>query len=111
MQTCSSHSKVDLKDAVCLFCDKPASSEGLHNASTCDIDRKIRLCIGTYDTALLAKLAPADMIALEAKYHTRCLTALYNRARAASSSISGSENHGDLYSIAFAELVAYMEDF
>ena len=25
------------------------------------------------DTALLAKLAPGDMIALEAKYHSKCL--------------------------------------
>ena len=38
------------------------------------------------DTALLVKLAPADMVALEAKYHTRCLAALYNRVRAATSS-------------------------
>ena len=112
MQTRSSHSKVDLKDAVCLFCDKPAGFEGLHNASTCDIDRKVRqYALELNDTALLAKLAPADMIALEAKYYTRCLAALYNKARAAPSSKSGSENHGDLHSIAFAELVAYIEDF
>ena len=32
MQTRSSHNKVDLKDATCLFCDKPAGSEDLHNA-------------------------------------------------------------------------------
>ena len=40
MQTCSSQSKVELKDAICLFCDKSTGSEGLHNASTHDIDRK-----------------------------------------------------------------------
>ena len=112
MQTRSSHSKVDLKDDVCLFCDKPAGSEGLHNASTCDIDRRVRQCaLELNDTALLAKLAPADMIALEAKYHTRCLAALYNRARGASSSKSGCDNHNDFHSIAFAGLVTYMEDF
>ena len=106
IQTRSSHSKVNLKDSTCLFCGKAAGSEGLHNASTYDIDRKVRQCaLELNDTALLAKLAPADMVALEAKYHTRCLAALYNRARAATSSSSG------IYSIAFAELVAYMEDF
>lgn len=51
------------------------------------------------------------MIAVEAKYHTRCLAALYNRARAATSSTSGNGKHDNLYSIAFAELVAYVEDF
>ena len=51
------------------------------------------------------------MVALEAKYHTRCLTALYNRAGAATSSTPGSGKHNDLYSIAFGELVAYVEDF
>ena len=34
MQTCSSQSKLELKDAICLFCDKSADSEGLHIAST-----------------------------------------------------------------------------
>lgn len=79
MQTRSSHSKVDLKDAVCLYCDKPAGSEGLHNASTCDIDWKVHHCaLELNNNVLLAKLTPADMIALEAKYYTRCLPALYN---------------------------------
>ena len=36
------------------------------------------------ETALLAKLAAGDMIAIEAKYHNRCLCALYNRAIVAS---------------------------
>ena len=65
-----SHNKVDLKDATCLFCDKPAGSEDLHNASTYDIDGKVRQC------------AQFLKIALEAKYHSRCLTSLYDRARA-----------------------------
>ena len=33
------------------------------------------------DTALLAKLATGDMLAIEAKYHQNCLRSLYNRAR------------------------------
>jgi len=61
----------------------PAGSEGLHNASTYDVDTKVRRCaIKLEDTALLAKLEPGNMIALEAKYHQKCLVNLYNKARA-----------------------------
>jgi len=63
------------------------------------------------DTDLLTKLAPADMVALQAKYHTKCLTKLYNRARAAAVNINA-ETVVDarLNGIAFAELVTFMED-
>ncbi|MGH0134870.1 UNVERIFIED_CONTAM: hypothetical protein FKN15_067568 [Acipenser sinensis] len=63
------------------------------------------------DTALLAKLAPGDMIALEAKYHLKCLVKLYNRARVADSTGADDDPNGHLHNIAFTELVAYMEDF
>ena len=45
------------------------------------------------DTDLLAKFAPSDMIALEGKYEHI------------------NEPHVDLHGIAFAELVAFMNDF
>ena len=110
VHTCSSHSSIDLKDDKCFLCNKPAGSEGLHNASTYDIDAKVRRCaIELEDTALLAKLEPGDMIALEAKYHRKCLVNLYNRARALESTVSNkSDTH--LHGITFAELVAFMED-
>ena len=86
MQTRSSHEIVDLKEAKCFLCDEAAGSAGLHNASTYDIDMRVRKCaMELEDSSLLAKLAPGDMIALVAKYHRRCLVALYNRARAANS--------------------------
>ena len=111
MQTRSSHGRIDLKEARCFFCDEPAGSAGLHNASTYDIDMKVRKCaMELKDTSLLAKLAPGDMIALEAKYHRKCLATLYNRARTANSACAN-EDHADLHGIAFAELVAFMEDF
>ena len=114
MQTRSSHGSVEsveLNEDRCFFCDEPAGSACLHNASTYDIDRKVCRCaLELEDTSLLAKLAPGDMIALEAKYHGRCLVALYNRARD-SRTMHVNEDHADLHGIAFAELVAYMEDF
>ena len=71
--------------ATCFFCDEPAGSVGLHNACTYNIDTKVRKCaLKLNDTALLAKLAPGDMIAIEAKYHSKCLIALNRAARSIS---------------------------
>ena len=63
------------------------------------------------NTELLTKLSTTDMVALEAKYHTKCLVSLYNRARK-----TKAEGHTDmdekeaLSGIAFAELVMYIEE-
>ena len=62
------------------------------------------------DRELLAKLSAGDMIALEAKYHWNCLTTLYNKARQATEKQEKEENYSHLHGIAFAELVAYLED-
>ena len=81
--TRSRHDKIDLTEAICFLCNEPAGSDTLHRACTHDIDAKVRKCaMELEDTDLLAKLAPGDMVALEAKYHTKCLAKLYNRARA-----------------------------
>ena len=80
MQTHSSHESVESNENRCFFCIEPAGSAHLHNASTYDIDRKVcKYALVLEDTSLLAKLAPGDMIALEAKHHGRCLVALHNR--------------------------------
>ena len=108
MQTRSNHESVELDEDRCF---EPASSACLHNASTYDIDRKVCKCaLELEDSLLQSKLAPGDMIAFEAKYHGRCLVGLYNRARKARA-MHVSEDHADLHGIAFAEYVAYIEDF
>ena len=55
------------------------------------------------DKSLLAKLSAGDLIAQEAKYHARCLAALYNEARYTKGQESNADdmNHG----IAFAGLL------
>jgi len=53
------------------------------------------------DTCLLARLAPVDMIAVEANYHSRCLVALYNRARDIRV-MHVNEDYGNLHGITFA---------
>ena len=69
--------------------------------------RRADLDVG--DTALLAKLATGEMIAIETKYHENCLRSLYNRARQeAPKGNSGRESC--LHGIAFAELVTFLED-
>ncbi len=110
--TRSRQDRVDLTEAVCFLCNQPAGSDVLHRACTHDIDVKVRKCaMELGDTDLLAKLAPGDMVALEAKYHTKCLTNLYNTARAGADSASVDTGvNARLNGIAFAELVMFMED-
>lgn len=111
VHTRSNQGTVDLTEAKCFLCNEPAGPAGLHNASTYDIDVKVRRCaMELEDTALLAKLAPGDMIALEAKYHRKCLVNLYNRARASENTATDKDCDAHLHGIAFAELVAFMED-
>ena len=114
MHTCSSYSSIDLKDDKCFLCNKPAGSEGLRNASTYDIDAKVRRCvIKLKDTALPAKLEPetGDMIVLKAKYHRKCLVNLYNRARALESTVSNKSCDAHLHGIAFTELLLSWKPF
>ena len=50
------------------------------------------------------------MVALEAKYHRRCLAGLYNRARTINSEGEGIDKTNEFSSIVFAELVIYIEE-
>ena len=68
------------------------------------------MCKTLNDTPLLAKLEPGDMIALEAKYHQKCLVNLYNKARALDRAAQDKDCEAQLHGNALAELVAHMED-
>ena len=68
----------------CFFCNEPAGTTNLHEASTYQLDMKVRrYALQLEDRKLLVKLSAGNMIALEAKYHRNCLTTLYNNARQA----------------------------
>ena len=59
-----------------LFCGQ-VGGDKLHRASTTNIDKRVRECAEKLcDTSLLAKLAMADLHALDAYYHRSCLLAL-----------------------------------
>lgn len=97
---------------ICFFCSKPETKEKLREVCTFDLDYRVRKCAhDLQDEELLAKLSTRDLIALEAKYHARCLTNLYNKARAI-----GSQDQNTCYNdqtckgIALAELISYIED-
>jgi len=96
----------------CFFCGQSAGSDDLHEASTFQIDRRVRESAALVeDTLLLAKLSMGDMVALEAKYHTKCLLALYNRARKVKTDAQQeTDREREISGIVFAELVMYIEE-
>ena len=83
----------------------------LHNASTFGLDSHVRrYATILQDQNLLAKLSAGDLVAVEAKYHNACLTSLSNRARAIDTEDKDDDHTLQLESIAFAELVIFIED-
>ena len=79
---------------------------------TFQIDRRVRESAALLgDTLLLARLSMGDMVALEAKYHAKCLLALYNRARKVKTDAQqGTDRERELSGIVVAELVMYIEE-
>jgi hypothetical protein len=96
---------------VCFFCDESDNTGTLHAASTFGVDERVRECaMLLQDSKLLAKLSSGDMVAQEVKYHAKCLAALYNRSRAAQSKLTQENAESKRSGIAFAELVAYINE-
>ena len=66
----------------CFFCQSSDIPANLHSAFTLEVDRRVRECASFLnDNRLIGKLASGDMVAIEAKYHVKCLVGLYNQAR------------------------------
>ena len=107
--------KVSMKANICFFCDKPLTDvkPKRREPATRRIDLRVRDCAKTLqDTALLAKLSAGDLVAQEAKYHSKCLVSVYNRARdeeARNISVS-SRPEKMCHAIALADIVSYIED-
>lgn len=101
------------KFSVCIFCDETAGD--LHCFSTMKSNanmRKIATELGKFD--LLAKISQGDLIAIEAKYHMKCLTNLRNEYRSLirqtkRESLDSQDDEKVNESRAFVELVAYVE--
>ena len=98
----------------CFFCKSSDNPRNLHLASTLEVDEKVRSC-NNNNNRLIGKLASGDMVATEAKYHLKCLVNLYNQARKVS--LNSTENTAsssftpiDTEELAFAELIAFIDD-
>ena len=98
--------------AVCLFCGETGD---LHEVMTLEVDEKVRkMATDLQDSALLKHLAGGDMIAIEAKYHKKCMTNLSNRHRAflrQSQDCQSGEEDEKNEGIAFVDLISFMESF
>ena len=81
--------------------------------STLGLDNRVRECASLLnDEKLIAKLSGGDLIALEAKHHTQCLSMLYRKAQYANEEGEESEQPRlRLDGIALAQLVSHIEEF
>ena len=80
-RTRSLSSEATTSEASCFFCGE-SDTETLHGVATYQVDTRVRKCAAQVgDNELLARLSMGDMVALEAKYHSKCLLALYYRAK------------------------------
>ncbi len=114
----SYNSSTTIKDAnnpPCRFCGK--SDGNMHNAESFKtFDAKVReMATELRDTQLIAKLAAgSDVVAIDWYYHKDCYTALCNRHRSLkhrrSTGQGVSESQMTVASLAFAEIVAYLEE-
>lgn len=96
----------------CFFCGEPAGTNVLHRVSTMEVDEKVRKKATLLkDQVLLQKLAPGDMIATDSVYHNKCLQLFYKRASKAETNTPSEPDCEMLRSIAFAELVSFIESF
>lgn len=94
---------------ICFFCDSPSGSVGLHEAWTLDIHHKVHShAVRLNDSRLLRKLANTDMVADEAKYHLKCLSAFYRRKPHVTDE-DVEEGASNLQALALAQLVAFIE--
>ena len=76
----ASTSTMSTKDK-CIFCNSGKESGDLHRSSTHNINKRVRKCaVILEDTLLLGKLIISGvMMAQDAKYHAKCLVALYRK--------------------------------
>ena len=90
------------------------ASGGLHQFSTLQSDTSVRsMAKDLQDASSLARIKGGDLIALEAKYHHSCLATFRNHHRShireIHCAIKESLENKIMESIAFAELVIYIE--
>ena len=97
-------------EKICFFCDEIIPDEEIHQVQTIATDNRVRqIAQEIGDVKILGKLSEGDMIALEAKYHAKCLVFYYNQVRVYENSAE-KEKYQLVNAQVFAELVAYIND-
>ena len=110
----SSRGEEKAKISKCFFCDQKVDIKIDHCAETLTFNDNVTLMANTLqDRNLIGKLSEGDTIATEAIYHKKCYTTLYTRYRSFQRNHEAATKYLNISaeSIAFAELVAYMEEF
>lgn len=97
---------------VCVFCNEQGND--LHQVVTLEVDKDVKgMAVQTQDSQLIAKLAGGDMVAIEAKYHSKCMLAYKRKYTAYVKSCNKIETSTNDDSAAeartFAELISFME--
>lgn len=82
---------------------------------TMQLNKRVNECAQYLnDGKLLAKLSGGDVVAQELKYHTACLTGLYNRERTLQLALEKDKCHSSedlgMYPLAFSELITYITE-
>lgn len=94
-----------------MFCDEQGND--LHQVLTLEVDRDVKeMAVQMQDSQLIAKLA-GDMVAIEAKYHSKCMHAYKRKYTAYVRNCTETETSTNDDSAAeartFAELISFME--
>ena len=104
-------------DQKCLFCDEGDKVGVLHSFTTIEADRNLRQIVNDLqDLEPLAKISGGDLIAIEAKYHMKCLSNLRNKHRSfqrkskSDQFLEAEEEERFNEARAFVELLEYIED-
>jgi hypothetical protein len=105
-----SASTARLKTNVCFLCNLEDHTANLTSACTKELHKNIEEAARKVgDTSLIALLATGDVISLELKYHLRCLTRLYNKARRLDGFKKGVSEAVICEGIAFSDLAVYIQ--
>ena len=66
----------------CFFCDDDESKEDMHECLSIRLsDRVNGMAQDLRDLKIIGKLSEGDMVATEAKYHSKCLLSYFNKHR------------------------------
>jgi hypothetical protein len=97
-------------ETVCFLCTLPEKRNNkLHLVTTLQLSERVKEWAKyVMDARLIGMLQTSDLVASEARYHHKCLQNLRNRCRKDTSSASSESSVCE--AIAFAELVAYMQE-